>query len=42
MISAERFLADGESAFVERLGLGVLALRFVKVCQIVEAYGGVG
>ena len=41
MRGAERFLAGGQSAFEERLGLGAPALRFVEVGQIVEFYGGV-
>ena len=41
MRGAKRFLPNCQGAFEERLGLGVPALRFVEVCQIVEFYGGI-
>ena len=42
MVGAERLLADGQGALVERLGLGVVAHRLVQPRQVVEAGGGVG
>src|SRR5262245_24659514 len=41
MYSPKRFLPNCQGAFEERLGLGVPALRFVEVCQIVEFCGGI-
>jgi len=41
MYGPKRFLRNRQCAFEERLGLGVPALRFVEVCQIVEFCGGV-
>ena len=36
MLRAERLLADGEGAFVQRLGLGIAALRLVEHREVVE------
>ena len=42
MVGPQRFLADGEGALVERLGLRVAPLVVVERRQVVEAGGGVG
>ena len=42
MVWSQRFFRDVQRAFVERLGLGVVALGGVKVSQIVQARGHVG
>jgi len=39
MVRAARLLPDGQGAFVERLGLGVVALGVVRPCQVVQAVG---
>src|SRR5262245_55381781 len=41
MYGPKRFLPNRQGAFEEGLGLGVPALRFVEVCQIVEFCGGI-
>ena len=41
MLRAERLLADGEGAFVQRLGLGVAALRPVERREVVETGGDI-
>ena len=42
MLGAERLLADGERALVERLGLRVGAGGLIQHGEIVERAGGVG
>ena len=42
MVGAQRFFPDGQRTLVERFGLGVVALRFIKLCQIVQAGGHIG
>ena len=42
MVGAQRLLPDRQRALVERLGLGVAALRVVEYGQVVEARGDVG
>ena len=39
MVGPHRLLEDGEAALVERLGLGVAALRIMKEGEIVERDG---
>ena len=42
MVGAQRLLADGERALVERLGLGVAALGAIELGQVVERGADIG
>ncbi len=41
MVWAKVVFAECQGLLIERFGLGILALRFIQICQIIERLSGV-